>query len=128
MATFRFLKPVAKAKPDPLVHIQKGTSPHEGRYQTLHGRDSRLLTCYTDRLPILGAFRNQDTLRHDLTALNYLLKISNWTSDVRHVQGAMNPVADALSRPGDDLPASYGQAPGVSSIPSGPPCERDVLL
>merc|ERR1711951_74610 len=61
--------------------------------------DGRLLTVFTDHAPICGAFRNQDSLRHDPTALNHLLEISNWTTDIRHVSGPQNPVADFLSRP-----------------------------
>merc|ERR1711951_340776 len=55
--------------------------------------DGRRLTIWTDHLPIIGAFRNQDALKHDPIALGHLLEVANWTNDVRHISGPLNPVA-----------------------------------
>ena len=45
---------------------------------------------------------------YDPIATNQMVEISMWTSDVRHIKGKMNPVADALSRPADvPLGAAY---------------------
>ena len=71
--------------------------------------DGRKLSIFTDHLPILGAFRNQDALKHDPIALGHLLEIAHWSTDIQHVSGPLNQVADALSR--IEEPASSGQVP-----------------
>ena len=73
----------------------------------------------------MGAFKNQESLRHDPIALNHLLEDSNWTSDIRHVQGAENRVADALSRP-DRPPLGANDAPPSTTFSS--PSAKHVLL
>ena len=60
--------------------------------------DGRKLTVFSDHLPLLGAFKSQDSMRHDPIAKNHLMEISYWTSEIKHVSGRKNFVADALSR------------------------------
>ena len=61
--------------------------------------DGRKLTVYTDHRPIIHSFYNQDSMKHDPIARNQLLEISNWVSEIKHISGACNPVADTMSRP-----------------------------
>ena len=65
--------------------------------------DGRHVVCYTDHLPIVGAFQNPTALNHDSVAKAHLVEISQWTQDVRYLQGKSNVVADALSRPAAGL-------------------------
>merc|ERR1711951_54228 len=46
--------------------------------------DGKELIVFTDHLPLLGAFKSQNSLRHDPIAYNHLLEISNWTSTIKH--------------------------------------------
>src|SRR5277367_6232930 len=55
-------------------------------------------TIYTDHKPIIGAL-TKGTTRHSPMEERMLLFISEFTSDIRHKQGTLNVVADALSRP-----------------------------
>ena len=88
--------------------------------------DGRKLTIWTNHQAIVGAFRNEDALRHDPTALNHLIERSNWTTDVKYFSGPLNPVVDTLSRP--DL-ASCGteNVPATASSASSPSA-KDVLI
>ena len=65
--------------------------------------DGRHVVCYTDHLPIVGAFQNPGALMHDNVAKAHLVEISQWTQDVRYLKGKSNVVADAMSRPGSGL-------------------------
>ena len=73
--------------------------------------DGRHVVCYTDHLPIVGAFQNPAALNHDSIAKAHLVEISQWTQDVRYLQGKSNVVADALSRPAPSLLGSANAQP-----------------
>ena len=60
----------------------------------VEGRD---FTIYTDHKPLTFAFQ-QDLNKRSPRQFRYLDYISQLTTDVRHVSGVNNVVADALSR------------------------------
>lgn len=69
--------------------------------------DGRALIIFTDHKPLLGAFGSQNSMKHDPIAMNHIMEISNWSQDVRHIKGMLNPVADALSRRNVKLGDNY---------------------
>ena len=72
--------------------------------------DGRHVVCWTDHLPIVGAFKNPSALNHDSVAKAHLIEISQWTQDVRYVKGKSNVVADAMSRPSPSLLGTANQS------------------
>merc|ERR1712212_523629 len=61
--------------------------------------DGRHLIVFTDHKPILGAFKAPNTQPYDPIAQQHIQEISNFTNDIRYVEGKSNAVADWLSRP-----------------------------
>ena len=96
----------------PLSYFSKKLSPTEQRYCTF---DRELLALYcairhfrhflkarefhvlTDHKPLTHSLKSKPD-RHSPHQVRHLDFISQFTSDIRHVAGAGNPVADALSR------------------------------
>ena len=77
--------------------------------------DGRHVTCFTDHLPILGAFQNPNALTHDSVARGHLIEVSQWTQDVRYLKGKSNFVADAMSRPSAGLLGTANTAANLTS-------------
>merc|ERR1711978_333822 len=59
----------------------------------------RHLVIFSDHKPFVQAFAYERPPQHDQIAYNQLMEIAQWTSDVRHLPGKLNWVADSLSRP-----------------------------
>ena len=59
--------------------------------------ESRNFTIYTDHKPIVAAF-NSESDRENARQARQLAYISEFTTDVRHIPGTSNIVADTLSR------------------------------
>ena len=56
-----------------------------------------VFTVYTDHKPLCYSL-SSSTSRHSPREIRHLTFISEFTTDIRHISGANNPVADALSR------------------------------
>nr|VZI36105.1 unnamed protein product [Spirometra erinaceieuropaei] len=93
---------------------------------SLEGRD---FPVFTDHKPLTFALRSHtDKLNpREIRQLDY---ISQFTSDIRHIDGSRNEVADALSRPSI---AHLQLSPGIDLAEMaaeqrrvGPPCDEDV--
>ena len=110
---------------EPLGFFSKHLNPAQTKYSTfkrellairegvchfINEIDGRRLTIWTDHLPIIGAFRNQDSQTYDPIAKGHIMEIANWTDDIRHVQGRVNFVADALTRQHRSPPAPTTRA------------------
>ncbi|BHF68050.1 hypothetical protein SprV_0301108000 [Sparganum proliferum] len=97
----------------PLAFFSKKLSKAETRYSTFgrellaaylavrhfrHLLEGREFTIFTDHKPLTFALRSRtDKLNpREIRQLDY---ISQFTSDIRHIDGSRNEVADALSRP-----------------------------
>ena len=63
-----------------------------------HFLEGRQFHVYTDHKPLVYAFRSKPD-RHSPREIRHLDFISQFTTDLRHVSGKENTVADALSRP-----------------------------
>ena len=59
--------------------------------------EGRVFTVYTDHKPLCYSL-SSSTSRHSPREIRHLAFISEFTTDIRHISGANNPVADALSR------------------------------
>ena len=106
------LQQYTKGRWHPLAFFSKALKPAETRYSTY---DRELLAIYlaikhfqyfleerdfhvlTDHKPLVYAFSAQPD-RHSPRQIRHLDLISQFTTDLRHVQGAHNAAADALSR------------------------------
>ena len=72
--------------------------------------NGRHLTIWSDHQPFINAFKSTNSVQFDPIATNQLNEISQWTSDVRHLAGQKNVVADFLSRPpAGQIGAAYRQ-------------------
>lgn len=60
--------------------------------------EGRQLIVYTDHKPITFAFTKNNTGKEIPRRTRQLAYVSEFTTDIRHVTGSENPVADALSR------------------------------
>lgn len=60
--------------------------------------EGRELTIFTDHKPLIYAFSKLNSNKETPRRTRQLLFISEFTTDIRHVSGADNKVADALSR------------------------------
>nr|VZI00481.1 unnamed protein product [Spirometra erinaceieuropaei] len=129
----------------PLAFFSKKLLPAETRYSTFgrellaiylavkyfrHSLEGRDFTVFTDHKPLTFALSSHtDKLNpREIRQLDY---ISQFTSDIRHINGSRNEVADALSRPsiahlqlspGIDLDEMAAEQRRV-----GPPCDEDVF-
>lgn len=88
-----------------LNQAQKKYSPYDRELLAIytsirhfrHMLEGRIFTVYTDHKPITHAF-NQDPLRSSPRQARQLDFISQFTTDIQHLAGKENVVADALSR------------------------------
>lgn len=96
----------------PLGFFSKRLQPAETRYSTFgrellavylgikhfqHVLEGRSFTVYTDHKPLIHSL-NSTAGKYSPREARHLDFVSQFTSDIRHVAGADNPVADALSR------------------------------
>ena len=96
----------------PISYFSKKLKPAEVRYSTFdrellavylsirHFRymvEGREFCVYTDHKPLTRALTSRST-KHSPGQVRHLDFVSQFTSDIRHVKGSENPVADALSR------------------------------
>lgn len=100
----------------PLSFFSKGLSETQSRYSTYDREllavymavthfqpyvEGRELIVYTDHKPLCHAFTTKQNSTSKMIAprrLRHLEFIAQFTTDIRHLAGNMNPVADALSR------------------------------
>ena len=61
----------------------------------------RHLVIFSDHKPLVGSMNSNELQKHDPQAMNALIEIGQFTSDIRHKPGKNIPVADWLSRPVD---------------------------
>ena len=96
----------------PISYFSRKLSPTETRYSTFdrellaiylaikhfrHFIEGRVFTVYTDHKPLTFSL-NSKSDKHSPRQIRHLDYISQFTCDIRYVQGQKNPVADALSR------------------------------
>ena len=123
----------------PLAFFSKAFKPSECKYSAFdrellavhaairHFRyflEGRSFTVFTDHKPLTTALL-KSTDAHNARQSRHLAAISEYTSDIKHVDGKSNVVADALSR----LPAAAPSA-SISSLPSAaflPPAVCPIL-
>lgn len=106
------LNQVVENGTQPLSFFSKKLSPTETRYSTYdrellaaylairhfkHALEGRHFVLYTDHKPLVHAFQ-QASAKASPRQLRHLDLIGQFTTDIRHVVGAENVVADALSR------------------------------
>ena len=110
---------------EPLSFFSRRLSDAETRYSTFdrellavfasvmkfrHIIDGRRLIIYTDHKPLTTSItKPSSTSTWPARAERQLLLISQFTTDIRHVEGEANKVADALSRP-----------PAIPKLPAEP--------
>ncbi|BHF72701.1 hypothetical protein SprV_0401577000 [Sparganum proliferum] len=97
----------------PLAFFSKKLSPAETRYSTFgrellaiylavkhlgHFLDGRDFTIFTDHKPLTFAIRSHSD-KYNPREISHLDYISQFTTDIRHIDGPKNAVADMLSRP-----------------------------
>nr|VZI04021.1 unnamed protein product [Spirometra erinaceieuropaei] len=97
----------------PLAFFSKKLSPAETRYSTFgrellaiclavkhfrHFLEGRDFTIFTDHKPLTFAIRS-DSGKYNPREISHLDYISQFTTDIRHIDGPKNAVADMLSRP-----------------------------
>ena len=96
----------------PISYFSRKLNPTERRYSTFdrellaiylaighfrHMVEGREFTVFTDHKPLTRALSSRGT-RHSPRQVRHLDFISQFTADIRHIKGANNSVADALSR------------------------------
>ena len=99
-------------QPRPLAFFSKRLQPAEARYSTFgrellaiyaairhlrHVLEGRQFTVFTDHKPLVYALRASAD-RYSPREIRHLDYISQFTTDIRHVPGEANTVADVLSR------------------------------
>ncbi|BHF78866.1 hypothetical protein SprV_0602198300 [Sparganum proliferum] len=128
----------------PLAFFSKKLLPAETRYSTFgrellaiylavkhfrHFLEGQEFTIFTDHKPLTFAIhsRSDKLSPREIRHLDY---ISQFTSDIRHIDGSRNEVADALSRPSI---AHLQLSPGIDIAEMaaeqrrvGSPCDEDV--
>ncbi|BHF80104.1 hypothetical protein SprV_0702322800 [Sparganum proliferum] len=128
----------------PLAFFSKKLLPAETRYSTFgrellaiylavkhfqHFLEGQEFTIFTDHKPLTFAIhsRSDKLSPQEIRHLDY---ISQFTSDIRHIDGSRNEVADALSRPSI---AHLQLSPGIDLAEMaaeqrrvGSPCDEDV--
>ena len=77
-----------------------------------HFIEGRVFTVFTDHKPLTFSLHTRSD-KHSPWQLRHLDFISQFTSDIRHIQGRLNPVADALSRV--ELNAVESSSPTIDS-------------
>ena len=96
----------------PIAYFSKKLTPPQTRYSTFdqqllavylairhfrHMVDGREFSVYTDHKPLTQALSSRGT-HHSPRQVRQLDFFPQFTSDIQHVKGAHNPVADSLSR------------------------------
>ena len=96
----------------PLAFFSRRLLPAESKYSTFsrellaiysairhfrYALEGRTFVIFTDHKPLVYAFRNRSD-RHSPREVRHLDFVTQFSSDVRHVSGSENVVADALSR------------------------------
>ena len=96
----------------PISYFSRKLSHTERRYSTFdrellavylaikhfrHFLEGRVFSVYTDHKPLTFSLHTKSDT-HSPRQLRHLDFIAQFTSDIRHIQGRHNPVADALSR------------------------------
>ena len=96
----------------PLGFFSRRLTPTETRYSTFgrellaiylairhfrHALDGRMFTVFTDHKPLVYALASSSD-KYSPREIRHLDFVSQFTADIRHVSGVLNPVADALSR------------------------------
>ena len=96
----------------PISYFSRKLKPADVRYSTFdrellaiylsirhfrHMVEAREFSVYTDHKPLTRALTSRST-QHSPRQIRHLDFVSQFTSDIRHVKGSENPVADALSR------------------------------
>lgn len=96
----------------PIAFFSKKLSPAQTKYSTYdrellgayeavkhfrHLLEGRLFVIYTDHKPLIFAF-HQKTDKVSPRQLRHLDFIAQFTTDIRHIEGSKNTVADTLSR------------------------------
>ena len=119
----------------PLAFFSRKLSPAEKKYSAFdrellalylsikHFRpalEGRVFTIFTDHKPLCGAIASSTERSPRQT--RHLSFVAEYTTDIRHVSGSSNVVADTLSRPADvpdaaDLPSALVD-PDLVSAPS----------
>ena len=61
--------------------------------------NGRHLKVFTDHKALLGAFKQPTSQAYDPIAEKHINEITQWTSDIRFIDGESNTLADWLSRP-----------------------------
>ncbi|BHF78009.1 hypothetical protein SprV_0602111900 [Sparganum proliferum] len=129
---------------EPLAFFSKKLSKAETRYSTFgrellaaylavrhfrHLLEGREFTIFTDHKPLTFAIHSRSDKLSPLQ-IRHLDYISQFTSDIRHIDGSRNEVADALSRPSI---AHLQLSPGIDLAEMaaeqrrvGSPCDEDV--
>ncbi|BHF76758.1 hypothetical protein SprV_0501985700 [Sparganum proliferum] len=97
----------------PLAFFSKKLSPAETRYSTFgrellaiylavkhfrHFLEGRDFTIFTDHKPLTFSIRSHSD-KYNPREISYLDYISQFTTDIRHIDGPKNAVANMLSRP-----------------------------
>ena len=95
----------------PISYFSRKLSPTERRYSTFdrellaiyssikqfrHFVEGCVFSVYTDHKPLMFSLACKSE-KHSPHQLRHLDFIAQFTNDIRHVQGSLNPVADALS-------------------------------
>ena len=96
----------------PISYFSRKLSPTERQYSTFdrellaiyssikhfrHFVEGRVFSVYTDHKPLMFSLAHKSE-KHSPRQLRHLDFIAQFTNDIRHIQGSLNPVADALSR------------------------------
>ena len=96
----------------PISYFSRKLSPTERRYSTFdrellaiyssikhfrHFVEGRVFSVYTDHKPLMFSLARTSE-KHSPCQLRHLDFIAQFTNDIRHIQGSLNSVADALSR------------------------------
>ena len=132
------MEQVVHGRPQPLAFFSRKLIPAESRYSTFdrellaiyaairHFRfllEGRSFCVFTDHKPLVSAM-GRVTPPWSARQQRQLSYISEYTTDLRHVSGVNNCVADALSRPpNDDLNSLVHSIPNLSSnipVPTNP--------
>ncbi|MDY6930035.1 MAG: RNase H-like domain-containing protein [Pseudomonadota bacterium] len=131
----------------PLGFFSKRLQPAESRYSTFgrellaiylsirhfrHSVEGRKFTVFTDHKPLTFSLSSTSD-RYSSREIRHLDYIAQFSSDIRHVSGVLNPVADALSRIYTLLPHTddidlKAIAEAQSTDPSIPQLQRSSKL
>lgn len=127
---------------EPLGFFSRKLSPAERRYSTYDREllaiyctikhfyymlEGRQFSCYTDHKPLTFAFM-QSSEKASPRQSRHLSYISQFTTDIKHVKGTDNIVADTLSRPTSDVSGIVSAVNYPSSIQLAAAQQDDLEL